>query len=200
MFIYEHNYRVFRIPNYSYFALSLSTYLWKHASVFLWQGKLQLWANCFMCWMPVARQDLRDNTATHCTLLCWTSLISKFMGPTWGPSGADRTQVSTMLAPWTLLSGALPVGQDVSVKTVFVLTVWCHTSGTQSSLFCAGKILIWRFHVGLAYRYIIVYSHHHFHDSKILHKFMQKSVTVAALLACTIFFNSLRPSDAYMRR
>ena len=33
------------------------------------------------------------------------SLIARFMGPTWGPSGADRTQVSSMLAPWTLLSG-----------------------------------------------------------------------------------------------
>ena len=29
------------------------------------------------------------------------TLIARFMGPTWGPSGADRT----MLAPWTLLSG-----------------------------------------------------------------------------------------------
>ena len=27
------------------------------------------------------------------------------MWPTWGPSGADRTQVGPMLAPWTLLSG-----------------------------------------------------------------------------------------------
>ena len=32
------------------------------------------------------------------------SQIAKFMGPTWGPSGADRTQVGPMLAPWTLLS------------------------------------------------------------------------------------------------
>ena len=29
------------------------------------------------------------------------------MGPTWGTSEADRTQVSPMLAPWTLLSGQL---------------------------------------------------------------------------------------------
>ena len=29
----------------------------------------------------------------------------RFMGPTWGSSGADRTQVGPMLAPWTLLSG-----------------------------------------------------------------------------------------------
>ena len=33
-------------------------------------------------------------------------LIARFMGPTWGPSGADRTQVGPMLAPWTLLSGS----------------------------------------------------------------------------------------------
>ena len=32
-------------------------------------------------------------------------LIARFMGPTWGPSGADRTQVGPMLAPWTLLLG-----------------------------------------------------------------------------------------------
>ena len=34
-----------------------------------------------------------------------SSLIARFMGPTWGPSGADKTQVCLMLAPWTLLSG-----------------------------------------------------------------------------------------------
>ena len=32
-----------------------------------------------------------------------TSLIAKFMGPTWGPSGADRTQLGPMLTSWTLL-------------------------------------------------------------------------------------------------
>ena len=33
------------------------------------------------------------------------SQIARFMRPTWGPSGADRTQVGSILAPWTLLSG-----------------------------------------------------------------------------------------------
>ena len=33
------------------------------------------------------------------------SLIARFIGPTWGLSGADRTQVGPVLAPWTLLSG-----------------------------------------------------------------------------------------------
>ena len=34
-----------------------------------------------------------------------TPQIARFMGPTWGPSGADRTQVGPMLALWALLSG-----------------------------------------------------------------------------------------------
>ena len=34
------------------------------------------------------------------------------MGPTWGPPGADRTQVGAMLAPWTLLSGSLIIPID----------------------------------------------------------------------------------------
>ena len=33
------------------------------------------------------------------------ALVAMFMGPTWGPSRADRAQVGRMLAPWTLLSG-----------------------------------------------------------------------------------------------
>ena len=33
--------------------------------------------------------------------------IARFMGPTWGPSGDDRTQVGPMLVTWTLLSGTL---------------------------------------------------------------------------------------------
>ena len=34
-----------------------------------------------------------------------TSEIARFMRPTWGPPGDNRTQVGPMLAPWTLLSG-----------------------------------------------------------------------------------------------
>ena len=33
------------------------------------------------------------------------NLITRFMGPTWGPPGADRTQVGPRWATWTLLSG-----------------------------------------------------------------------------------------------
>ena len=33
------------------------------------------------------------------------TLLTRFMGPTSGPSGAGRSQVGPILAPWTLLSG-----------------------------------------------------------------------------------------------
>ena len=39
------------------------------------------------------------------SMFCKMSQIAKFIGPTWDPPGADRTQVGPKLAPWTLLSG-----------------------------------------------------------------------------------------------
>ena len=55
---------------------------------------------------------------------------SKVRGPTWGPSGADRTQVGLMLAPRTLLSGTV-LGADflfhcLDVARVYslVYTIW----------------------------------------------------------------------------
>ena len=48
---------------------------------------------------------LVSKQSSPCDLLC--PQISRFMGPTWGPSGAERTQVGPMLAPWTLLSRLL---------------------------------------------------------------------------------------------
>ena len=52
--------------------------------------------------------------------LCWLNggpQIARFMGPTWGPPGSCRSQIGTMLAPWTLLSAplSLPVGWSLLV-------------------------------------------------------------------------------------
>ena len=44
-------------------------------------------------------------SAWEVSLINTAPLIAMFMGPTWGPSGADRAQVGAMLAPWTLLYG-----------------------------------------------------------------------------------------------
>ena len=42
-----------------------------------------------------------------------TSLDSKFMGPTWGPPGADRTKVGPMWATWTFLTGMALIFQMI---------------------------------------------------------------------------------------
>ena len=69
--------------------------LWRHRN----DGDIQHWRvhpvelNWVWFYMKLRHQSL--------------TLIARFMGLTWGPSGADRTQVGPMLAPWTLLSGKL---------------------------------------------------------------------------------------------
>ena len=63
------------------------------------------------------------------------AVIVRFMGPTWGPSGADRTQVGPMLDPWTLLSGRLRGGlswkyryighvRSENVRYIYIYIVW----------------------------------------------------------------------------
>ena len=69
----------------------------------------------FICWdlksIHVSKRCTRSITAVarEQLVLAWerdgASLIARFMGPTWGPSRADRTQVGPMLAPWNLQSG-----------------------------------------------------------------------------------------------
>ena len=54
------------------------------------------------------------------------------MGPTWGPSGADRTQVGPMLAPWTLPSGVF--GFQCARKWVFVNTYLCPSTASMFKL------------------------------------------------------------------
>ena len=55
------------------------------------------------------------------------TLISRFMGPTWGPSGADRTQLGPMLAPWNLLSGY--TSQRTGPSLVYIIS--CRIFGNK---------------------------------------------------------------------
>ena len=55
------------------------------------------------------------------------TLIARFMEPTWGPSGTDRTQVDPILAPWTLLSGYTPsLAHMHTVSMSFILLKLCN--------------------------------------------------------------------------
>ena len=61
------------------------------------------------------------------------SQTAKFMGTTWGPSGANRTQVGPMLSPRTLLSGVLGIVSTAWQPLLFPLCgvrltwVSCHS-------------------------------------------------------------------------
>ena len=82
------------------FDLSDCWEIWKMQIYFY--GYLLAWANT----------DIRSLNGLQLGRCCNVGALkvqepSRFRGPTWGPSGADRTQVGSMLAPWTLLSGSV---------------------------------------------------------------------------------------------
>ena len=73
-------------------------------------------------------------------------LITRFMGPTWGPSGADRTQVGPMLAPWTFLSGIFCVHNQLftgpsHVQLLSISDLCLKLSNDYKCYFFTGHIL-----------------------------------------------------------
>ena len=75
------------------------------------------------------------------------SLIARFIGPTWGPSGADRTQVGPMLAPWTLLSGLYIIHFMIS-KSEFIIWSMFHLYHFMPLLYVAsGYILLISYYI-----------------------------------------------------
>ena len=65
--------------------------------------------HAIICWNIVnwtLKNRFQWNHTFSFTKIWKCPLIARFMGPTWGPSGAVMTQVGTMWAPWTLLSGS----------------------------------------------------------------------------------------------
>ena len=64
------------------------------------------------------------------------NLIARFMGSTWGPSGADRTQVGPVLAPWTLLSGLIFWGVGVGGFDMCRHNFTVATHELRFSVFC----------------------------------------------------------------
>ena len=77
--------------------------------------KIKIWIICCLipilgdvcCWSPPEWSTSGVRCMGPLLLTEINSLIARFMGPNWGPSGADRTQVSPMLAPWTSLLGSV---------------------------------------------------------------------------------------------
>ena len=67
--------------------------------------------------------------------------ITKFIGPTWGPSGSCRPQMGPILAPWTLLSG-----QWCEAYVISLLLSWKIVKQSSCLRFktswCLGDVLV----------------------------------------------------------
>ena len=63
----------------------------------------------------------KETECMLCGMYCSCTLIARFMGPAWGQSGADRTQVGPMLGPETLFCGWV-----LSQNTFCLAEWWCY--------------------------------------------------------------------------
>ena len=110
------------------------------------------------------------------------SLIAEFMGPTWGPHGADRTQVGAMLAPWTLLSGMTGfTGQSGVGYLVYFTIIYIGMASLGQSPLSQWRLLRhWWWHLE---------SHRQMHDRTIwinpnMKKMHAKSMCIFILISC----------------
>ena len=118
---------------------------------------------------PVLRMMMNESSGAAMT----PSLIARFVGPIWGPSGADRTQVGPMLAPWILLSGISYQGMDR------------HTSHVDYSCLCGYRWFLSKKPYNSGIWWFIVVS-------------LYKRWTNIRMAGEIFQLNSMRPSDAYM--
>ena len=78
----------------------------------------------FICWFVwITKLFVGCGNPCCCTkpTVQLQSLIEKFMGPTWSPSGGARTQVGPMLAPWTLLSGLHQAKPIYNIRRTYLM-------------------------------------------------------------------------------
>ena len=81
----------------------IHSYISKHDDIMTWEIFSTLLTLCDGNPPVTLYRRVTGSTDSLWYLLCPTrdkgrALIARFMGPTWGPSGADRTQVGPMLA------------------------------------------------------------------------------------------------------
>ena len=88
-------------------------------------------------WLPLLLRPHYSNQTSLLPSLLMHSLITRFLGPTCGPSGADRTQVGPVLAPCTLLSGLVHCIARSSASIVSTVWTWPFHPWGKSLIICA---------------------------------------------------------------
>ena len=81
---------------------------WNNLVLIIWELICSL--SCLIMLPYLHQVNSKNQTMIFCLyftdlMLPKPTLIARLMESTWGPTGADRTQVGPMLATWTLLSG-----------------------------------------------------------------------------------------------
>ena len=111
---------------------------WTYIYIYQWMLNL-----CIFLFMTVIDGKIISLVSgSHSWLVSGPSQIARFMGPTWGPSGADRTQVGPMLAPWTLLSEMRMSESETRhpfLKQMSIMSKWAamlEESETQNGCAC----------------------------------------------------------------
>ena len=70
-----------------------------------------------------------------------TTLIARFMRPTWGPPGADRTQKGPMLAPWTFLFGYSPIRTEIKLNIKYFDVIrWSYSAMSSQLTFATHRV------------------------------------------------------------
>ena len=98
-------------------------------NVSIWWHHHERNSHCAVTWKFVYTRITRHHYLEdlHSLSIKLYTLIARFMGPTWGPSGADRSQMDPMLATWTLLSGI--VFQNHCRQHLFTVPLCCLARG-----------------------------------------------------------------------
>ena len=71
-----------------------------------------------------------------------TTQIAKFMGPTWGPPGSCRPQMSPILAPQTLLSGHCTIVKGHTPTDKYTMPV-NHISVSCNAIIFYAQYFLW---------------------------------------------------------
>ena len=120
------------------------------------------------------------------------SMIARFMGPTWGPSGADGTQVGPMLAPWTLLSGFM---YTIYINTFYlIIYVILSLSSTELSTIIdpVNSLVLQLNHMGALYSAVLS------NQTSRIRRTIYKNWSVSRIvlqLSCAIFWSQVLSRD-----
>ena len=128
---------------------------WEHVSMHWHQRRFQLWANCFICWKPVANpgpQSLIDNSATNHGVewppITVSSVITIRPWPAqeWANSGHDRSirnGLALVMITWLVVQYHTPSRTTRRFWTATILHLAAYTWHWHTDIFLYVYFVFW---------------------------------------------------------